>query len=296
MYSIFAPGKTAINVADVGHAVVTLSTPQVQDYLAQAVQDNAQQRGYIVTRAQSQSRSDLIDISVTLIDHSGDLDGDVVAKSNLRDVIATWARRSRVPGVSGDRVAVIGPIEQVATTSDAGVDAYQVMLRLGTAVFFNDRRVTVDFAQDKFEFAQDLKNLFDHLGRAGAIGMLNGVIVEHEEFGEIHSGNTSGFAAQGSLGYNAPAQTAPTPSPVIAPTVQVVASAPSPVAATAPVVVSTAPAAQTSAPAPLSDEDLEELVNVVRLHTALLRVTDRASLKTALAEVVKRVADVQNAL
>lgn len=293
MYSIYAPRKTAINVADVGNAVVTLTTPQVQDFLASNVQAEARQRGYIVNRQQDAARADLMDITITLLDHAGDLEGDVVALARLRDVIATWARRSRVPGVSGDRVAVVGPLEMVINRNQNAVHAYQLMLRLGTAVFFNDRRVTVDFAQDKSEFMQDLKNLFDHLGNAGAIGMLNGVVVEHEEFGEIHSGKTDGYGVQASLGLPQGALPPAAPAPVVtpAPTLQSWQGTSGFSQPPAPSVALAKPAAPQ-----ISDADLEQLVNAVRLHAALLPITDRAALKDALATVMDKVKDVQAAL
>lgn len=188
MYSIYAPGKTALNVADAGQAAVLLGTPQVQDYVASTVQADAYRRGYIVSRTQDVNRPDLTDIAITLVDHSGDLAGDLSALSNIRDIVATWARRSRVRGVSGDRVAVVGPVEQVLV--NGVVDTFSIQLRLGTAVFFNDRRVTVNFAADNSEFQQDLVNLLDHLRNHGFIGDLAGVIIDHDEFGIIHSGNT----------------------------------------------------------------------------------------------------------
>lgn len=166
-----------------------MDTRPVRKAMASNVRGNPD---FIVARGNDTPVQDVINMTIRVVDRSYTLANSEVARDNVLGVINTWAQKSRVAGVRGDRFAIVSDMEQVESTSDNGeFDVFEVNVSVGTAVFYNARRVTVNFPANTREFAQDLTNLFEHLTEVGAVDCNTGVVVENEKYGEFHTGNTN---------------------------------------------------------------------------------------------------------
>lgn len=165
-----------------------MDTKPVRKALASAVRGNSD---YIVTRGHETPVDDILNITVKIVDRSYTMANSQNARDSVLNVINQWAQKSRVAGIRGDRLAIVSDLEQTESTDDNDTyDVFEATVNIGTAVFYNPRRVTVNYPNSQREFAQDLTNLLDHLKSVGAIDSNTGVIVESDVYGEFHAGNT----------------------------------------------------------------------------------------------------------
>jgi hypothetical protein len=102
------------------------------------------------SRKDTWSGDDFFDVELTV-------KSDTMSEDKIAHVVSTWASRCRIPGVRGERLALVSEVcEEVE-----GV--FHVFVRLGTAVFYSPRTFTVDVSLSAWEFEQDLANLYSYV-------------------------------------------------------------------------------------------------------------------------------------
>ncbi len=174
---------------DKATADALMSTKPVRKCMSSVVKSDP---NLIVSRKDNTPIQDLVDLTVTIVDRSYTMANSDQAREDVWNVINTWAQKSRVAGVRGERLAVVSDMVQIENIDDNNsFDTFEVNVKMGTAVFYNARRVTVNFPETAKEFSQDLTNLFEHLTQVGAVDCNTGVIVSHELYGDYHTGNTN---------------------------------------------------------------------------------------------------------
>ena len=145
-YTLYAPPNITIRTDDLDDLAMLLVLPK----LARFVPDNV-----LANPAVTANRSDTAQpgspVFTTLrlsfdTDYIDDLD-------ELERNVTTRAQRCRSLGVRGQRLAV------VSEPQDDG-DTIVFTVLIGTVVFYNERRVTVDVSTTDDELRQDLSNLF----------------------------------------------------------------------------------------------------------------------------------------
>lgn len=188
MFKIYAI-SAEFNANDEATVEALMDTRPVRRALASNVRSNSD---FIVARKDDTPVDDILNLNIKIVDRSYTMANSDDARESVQNVINAWAQKSRVVGVRGDRLAVVSELEQTEFTDDNdNYDVFEVNVNLGTAVFYNNRRVTVNFPANQREFAQDLTNLFEHLTKVGAVDTNTGVIVSSDVFGEFHTGNTN---------------------------------------------------------------------------------------------------------
>jgi hypothetical protein len=84
-----------------------------------------------------------------------------ISVDDINDIIARWAKKSRITLARGDRVSVVSQAAQ----GDILRDSLTYEIALGTAVVYNHRRATLNHSRDAAEFFEDKAWLMNKLSK-----------------------------------------------------------------------------------------------------------------------------------
>ena len=162
-YTIFAPKGVTLRVGDLQDLGLMLSIPRIATYVASNVVNNDD---FIVNRSDESVVADFVVLNLEFDLHPG-VDHDRLANS-----VQVWAQRSRIAGVRGERLAIVGDLD---VSPDGTKGSFDV--RLGTAVFFNDRRATINVGAATEEVVADVQNLLPYINTSVRVTDDDGVLV-----------------------------------------------------------------------------------------------------------------------
>lgn len=155
MFTLYAPGSIQISMASLTAFQSMLIIPALAEYVPANVLSNPN----LAVERSDVANSDTPVFTTIRLDFDGVKPIDV---PQLHDNIVTWAKRCRIPGVRGTRLAVVATPDMVGTT-------VQVVVQLGTTVFYNARRVTLGVSLTDTELLSDVENLLPHVPFAPSV-------------------------------------------------------------------------------------------------------------------------------
>ena len=144
-YTLYAPQNVVIRTNDLDDLNILLQLPKLARFSPGQVLATP---GLNVKRRDSAQSDSPVFTQLVLEFDSDDVD-DIDA---LEENVTTWAQRCRLPGVRGQRLAVVGEADDDGNT-------ITITVLIGSVVFYNDRLVTVDVSLTDDELRADLENL-----------------------------------------------------------------------------------------------------------------------------------------
>lgn len=174
-YTLFATGTQNENItiqSDIDTLKFLISAhPHCVRFLASKIADDS---NYVLSRAPSVT-ADLHEIQLTI-----DTDDQDAAERAVR----IWAQRSRVAGVRGYRLAMVGEFVE----SLDGL--FTVSVYLSTTVCYNQRRATVNFGNSVEDVESDLGQLYPYIdGVVTATSSLHPGVVFSNISSSAHDGS-----------------------------------------------------------------------------------------------------------
>lgn len=193
-YTLYAPQNT-IRTNDLDDIKMMLALPKLARFIPSSVLTNP---SVIANRRDSIAADPAASPVFTTLRLEFDAD-EVDDFEELADNVATWAKRCRLAGVSGPRLAVVSEMEDNGNT-------LVFTVQIGTVVFYNDRRVTVDVSTSDDELRRDLENLFPYVPVRPEVSRVD------EKTGELTQVYPHVVAPLFSFGSSDPAQSLPVAS------------------------------------------------------------------------------------
>ena len=145
MYTLYVPRDIQISMTDMDSVDALLKMPACIKYTPQKTADVP---NINLSRSGMQATPTFNEISLTI----DNVDMNEVA--DLTKKVVIWAKRCRIPGVRGDRLAIVRNPHINSAKREVTYDIF-----LGTVVFYNSRYATLGVSMTDDELMEDLANL-----------------------------------------------------------------------------------------------------------------------------------------
>lgn len=150
-YTLYGPNNIKVSTDTLDDLPMLLGMPRLAKYVPQnLVADSA-----VNTNRSSDVDSDTPVFTRIYLNITPDNTDD---KEAIGDVVTKWATRCRIPGIRGQRLAIVKDLEHYFDEED---DLFKIMVEvlIGSVVFYNERRATACVSLTNEEMIQDLENL-----------------------------------------------------------------------------------------------------------------------------------------